>query len=178
MLDQETIDILKQYFVFDRIFDLIEYDLDMERLYNDLKSLRKDVFESNYRFIFLHYDTEYYVAPDMPGLTLMNLQKILESLDISNYFCLILTQQNLQSMCKQVACESTTESCSISAITSHLHCPIHPAITDINLDLNEKLISKKYISLNGVGRVHRRVLISLLENKNLLSSGMVSYLGK
>jgi hypothetical protein len=68
--------------------------------------------------------------------------------------------------------------CSIATITNHLHKPIHPKIENINLELNETSISKKYISLNGIGRFHRRILISLLQNRNLLESGMVSYQGE
>jgi hypothetical protein len=180
LITKEAITILKKHFVFDRIFNLIDYDLDMERLYKELRALRKDKFETNYRFIFLHYDTEYYITPTSPaGITLINLQKILESLDISNYFCLILTQQDLQPMCNRVWQEfASNDSCSITSIHNFLHKPIHPTITDCNLEPNETLITKKYISLNGVGRFHRRMLISLLKSKNLLDSGMVSYLGK
>ena len=99
VLDQTTIDILKKYFIFDCIFNLLDYDLNMQQLYNELKELKQNEYEPNYRFIFAHYDTEYYINHSTPGITLINLQKILESLDIPNYFCIPLTQQNLQSMC-------------------------------------------------------------------------------
>jgi hypothetical protein len=179
ILDQSVIDILKKYFIFDRIFDLIDYDLNMDQLYNELKVLKKDKFEHNYRFVFLHYDTEYYITQNLPGITLINLQKILESLDIPNYFCLLLSQQDLQPMCNRVWKDfASNDSCSIANIHNFLHNPIHPYIKDSNLESNETLITKKYISLNGVGRFHRRILISLLKSKNLLESGIVSYLGK
>jgi len=174
-----AIAILQKYFIFDRIFDLVDYDLNMEQLHNDLQSLRKDRYEPNYRFIFLHYDTEYYISQDAAGLTLTNLQKILESLDISNYFCLILSHQRLQSMCvnaKQNIIPYTD--CSMGTITNHLHGLMHPVIENIKLDLNEECISAKYISLNGAGRFHRRILVSLLQDRNLLESGMVSYHGE
>jgi hypothetical protein len=179
MLHKEAISILKKHFIVDHIFDLINYDIDMEQLHTELQKLRKDKYENNYRFVFLHYDTEYYITQNLPGLTLINLQKILESLDIPNYFCLLLSQQDLQPMCNRVWQEfASTDSCSIASIHNFLHNPIHPTITDYNLEPNETLITKKYISLNGVGRFHRRMLISLLKSKDLLDSGMVSYLGK
>jgi hypothetical protein len=178
MLIPEALDILKKHFVFDKIFNLLEYDLDMQRLYDDLKLLTRESYDANYRFIFLHYDTEYYITNDTPGTTLINLQKILESLDISNFFCILLTQQNLQPICNQLSKEFTSDDCSIAVITNFLHKPIHPTVKNCELEINATDISKKYISLNRVGRFHRRVLVALLKYKNLLRFGMVSYHGK
>ena len=138
MLSVSTNAILKKYFVFDRVFDLLDYDQDMDRLRTDLLLLRKHHHESNYRFVFLHYDTDYYITQDFPGITLINLQKILESIDIPNYFCLILSQQDLQPMCNRVWKEfAPNDSCSIANIRNFLHTPIHPFIKDSNLGLNE-----------------------------------------
>jgi len=78
--------ILQNYFDFDVIFNLLDYDYRMLDLYNEIKLLKKISYNSNYRFIFLHYDTEYYITNDEPGLTLRNLQRLLVSLDIPNYF--------------------------------------------------------------------------------------------
>jgi len=177
MLSESTVAILKKHFVFDRVFDLVEYDLNMDQLYQELKLLRKDHFESNYRFIFLHYDTEYYITQDSPGITIINLQKILESLDISNYFCLVLTQQTLQKQCQQARDLLSTDVCSIKTITNLLHTPCYPSVENKNLELNATAITKKYLSLNRVGRFHRQTLVALLKHKNLLKFGIVSYLG-
>jgi hypothetical protein len=173
-----VIDVLKKYFIFDCIFDLIDYDLNMQQLYNELKELRQIEYEPTYRFIFLHYDTEYYINHDTPGLTLTNLQKILESLDIPNYFCILLTQQNLQNMCNYVKKNLTNDNCSIDAISNILHKPCHPNIADKNLTLNEELIIKNYICLNGIARTHRLLIMALLKEKNLFDQGLVSYRGK
>ena len=178
ILDPEALAILNKYFVFDKIFDLLQYDMDMQRLYNDLALLKRDSYDDNYRFIFLHYDTEYYISQTTPGLTLINLQKILENLDISNYFCILLTQQDLQSTCNQLNIELTSNDCSIAVISNFLHKPIHPTVQDSKLELNVTSISKKYISLNRIGRFHRRIIVAFLKYKNLLQFGMVSYHGK
>lgn len=178
VVDPAVIEILKKYFVFDHIFNLYYYDTDMQKLYDTLKSLKKDVYEDNYRFIFLHYDTEYYIAQNLPGNTIINLQKILESLEIPNYFCIVLSQQHLQTQCQQARKLLTNDDCSIQTITNNLHHACYLPVENKDLDLNVEAISKKYISLNGVGRFHRRVLISLLKHKNLLDDGIVSYLGK
>lgn len=177
MLNHTAVSILKKYFVFDEIFDLLEYDFNMNELYNKLKELRKDCYDLNYRFIFLHYDTEFYTSPDYIGLTIINLQKILESLDIPNYFCLILSQQDLQPACNRAKeYFAPNDDCSITVIKNFLHTPIQPIVTDV--ELNEKNIQKHYVSFNNVGRFHRRILMALLRDNNLLNLGLVSYLGK
>jgi hypothetical protein len=151
----------------------------MDQLRAELLLLRKNQHEPNYRFVFLHYDTEYYITQDFPGLTLINLQKILESTDIPNYFCLLLSQQDLQPMCNLVWKEfAPNDSCSIANIHNFLHHQIHPYVEDTNLGINNLSITKKYISLNGTARFHRRMLVSLLQDKNLLDSGKVSHCGK
>lgn len=169
----ESIEILKKYFVFDRIFDLSEYDHTMDQLLNDLKPFVKDLYEDNYRFIFFHYDTEYYINKDLPGLTLLNLQRILVSLDISNYFCLILTQQDIKNQLEYLRKTETTDNVSIASIKNLLHnfwCnnPIPP-------NISSELIDKKFISLNGVPRAHRRLLTSGLQTNKLIDEGFVSY---
>ena len=165
--------ILQNYFDFDVIFNLLDYDYRMLDLYNEIKLLKKISYNSNYRFIFLHYDTEYYITNDEPGLTLRNLQRLLVSLDIPNYFCLILTQQNLDNQLETLRMQETNDSCRISHIANGLQPLIHFNINDVKN--NVELISRKFICLNGVKRFHRAMLYSMLVSKNLLNEGIISY---
>jgi len=165
--------ILNKYFVYDRVFNLLFYQNAMEELYNVLLPMKRPDYESNYRFIFLHYDTDYYITNNQPGILLRNLQKILVSLDIPNYFCLILTEQNIQKELDQLAQEETNNDCSISSIQHGLQDWIHKDFLDV--DLNYMQISKKYICLNRHRRSHRALLFSILKNKNLLDDGIVSF---
>ena len=164
---------LNKYFKYDKIFDLLEYDDRMLDLYQELKLLCKETYESNYRFIFLHYDTDYYITNDQPGILLRNLQKIIWSLKIGNYFCLILSQQDLQAELEKLRLEETTDSTAIACIT-------HP-LQDINYfpKLAENLscdsVEKHYINLTRAKRFHRIVLFRLLQDKNLLDKGMVTF---
>jgi len=165
---------LKKYFVFDRVFNLLAYDQDMTKLKEDLLPLVRDCYESNYRFIFLHYDTDYHISKDTPGLILRNLQKILHSLDISNYFCLILSQKDLQSHLDQLRIEETNDDCAIACITHRLQDLLFTLNCDAS-DLNVDSINAKFLCLNRVKRSHRTLLFALLQEHNLLDQGLVSY---
>lgn len=173
IIDDSIINILKKYFIFDKIFNLLDYDYNMEELHTQLKVLRKDSYEPNYRFVFLHYDTEFYLNNTV-GLTTYNLQVILQDLDIPNYFCLLITQQNIQQMLNHTNTQLTADPYSVAVLQNFLHTPLHQD-TDKNLELNPDSITSHYISLNGVRRFHRRVLVSLLKEKQLLDKGIVSY---
>lgn len=174
LVNSEVIDILKKYFKFDKIFNLLKYDQDMELLYDQLAELKKPIFESNYRFIFLHFDTDYYISKTEPGLTFLNLQRILTALDIDNYFCLIITQQNLENVSKIVKDITTKDSTSIAVISAMLW-QLYYMPVDGDLKINVDKISKKYISLNNIKRFHRRCLLALLKKNKMLNDGVVSY---
>jgi hypothetical protein len=170
----ENVDsILKKYFVYDKIFDLLKYDSDMSKLYDELKELKKDAYKENYRFIFLHYDTDYYITNNQPGLTLRNLQRILWGLDIDNFFCLVLSQQNLQPELDQLCVEETESDVPIACITHFLQDFLYDQKKDIDLSPNS--IERNYICLNGAKRFHRSCIFLLLQHYNLLDKGLVSY---
>lgn len=173
-----SVSILKKHFVFDKLFNLFEYDLDMSRLYTDLKKLKKEAYPHNYRFIFLHYDTEYYVQGNTYGVTMLNLQRILAELDISNYFCLVLSQQQLAPSLKTLKKQETVDSVTVASLqyqnfyftNQYFHRHDHTA------DINREAIVDHYFCANRQTRFHRRVFFSLLKSHNLLQQGSVSFL--
>lgn len=171
----ECIDLLNQNFIYDKIFDLLDYDNNLDNLYTELSALKKKKYESNYRFIFLHFDTDYYLFPNLPGVLIVNLQQILAELDIPNYFCLIITNhKNIDSELAQVCQLYTTDDYAISSIFTQLqYFHTSPHINDI--ELNSKDISLSYSCLNFATRSHRHFLIKLLATSNLLHKGLVSY---
>jgi len=165
--------VLNKYFVYDKIFNLLDYGQDYERLHHDIKLLTKESYENNYRFVFAYYDVDYYITKGQPGLQLRNLQRILRDLDISNYFCLILTQQNIQTQLDQLRVEETDDSVSIASIQHNLQDILYYPFKECNL-APEK-INKHYMSLNLVRRYHRTLLYGYLKEHNLLDQGIVSY---
>lgn len=176
-IDETMVSIFKKYFIFDQIFNLIEYDSNMPRLHQELNQLKQNSYQNNYRFIFAFYDTQYYITHDRPGVTLLNLQRILHNLDIPNYFCLILSQQNISDELKYLQRTETTDDCAISSIVCHDWYYTTNVFNTINVepDINPDLIYYKYQTLNRIKRFHRRVLFSILKDRNLLELGMISY---
>ena len=170
-----------KYFCYDKIFNLLDYDRDMLLLFNELKQLKKSHYDHNYRFIFYHWDTDYYLTNDIPGFTLRNLQRILANLDIPNYFCLIVTQQNIDNELEQLRIEEAPcDPFPISSISTKF--PISSISTGLqNFHIQEpnnvigSNVDKVFISLTGRQRHHRLMVLSLLKHKNLLDKGIVSY---
>lgn len=171
-LDRE-IQILKKFFQFDHIFNLLDYDQDMFRLYEDLKKLQKESYEPNYRFIFAFYDTDYHLA-NQPGITLRNLQRILRTLDISNFFCLILTQKNLARDLEILRKEETNDDCAISYIQHGLqdllHCFENPFL-DVNIDK----IEKKFIFLSNTKRCHKTLLMAMMNKEDIIDNSLIGF---
>ncbi len=164
--------ILREYFVFDQIFDLMEYAPDMSKLHRDLLPLIRQSYEPNYRFIFKFDDTDYHVTLDQPGLTLRNVQRILCSLDISNYFALIITTNSID----QHLLELQKEITDAHPISSIQHA-LNPGLLRFKdkVSLSSEKINKCFVSLNGRERDHRKIWFCLLKHHDLLDSGIVSF---
>jgi hypothetical protein len=165
--------ILDKYFKYDKIFDLYDFDMNLPQLHEELRQLKKQEYEPNYRFVFLHYDTDYYITNDQPGILLRNLQKIIWSLDISNYFCLILSQQDLQPELDRLRIEETTDDVSIACITHCLQDLMYLPQQAHNKNFDG--VEKHYICLNLIPRIHRICMFVLLQYNQLLDKGLVSY---
>lgn len=164
---------LSKYFKFDKIFNLFPYGCSLSELKEDLIPLCKEKYENNYRFIFLHYDTDYHITNDQPGIILRNLQRILFSLGIPNYFVLVISQKNLQSHLDLLHEQETNDTCAITCLTHPLEENTH--YKKINTDYNDDKIVCKFMSLNRVTRFHRTLLYALLKHEDLLKHGSVSY---
>lgn len=68
-----------------------DYDASIEWLYNECRPLHRSAYAENQRIIFLH-NKDYYVESDrLVGIVLKNVQVMLNELDISNYFALVVS---------------------------------------------------------------------------------------
>lgn len=173
MQHDELTPALNKYFVYDRIFTLLDYPISLSGLKEELVPLTKPFYKDNYRFIFLHYDPDYYIAKDQQGLQLRNLQTILRELNISNYFCMVISQRNLQEELDQIAEQETNDDCSIFCLHHNLIPGHHFEYKKTNL--NPENTEHNFMCLNRVKRKHRTALYALLKRKKLLNKGAVSY---
>lgn len=80
-------------------FDLVKFDNLSERdIHNLLQPLHKLEFAKNELIIFYCFSPLAHRFDDMPAETLCRLQKILVYVDIPNFFCLVITNNdNMQS---------------------------------------------------------------------------------
>lgn len=174
-IGNDITEILSKYFLYDQIFDLSHYQTCPEKLHEELSKLTRPCYENNYRFIFLHYEADDYIFEGAPGVALFNLQNILQSLDISNYFCLIISEQDLHKELVYLQKHLTTDDCAIACIQNQLwYCTEFEPQNHLHRQLNPELITKKYISLNLTRRLHRRCILAVLNFRKLFDQGLVS----
>jgi hypothetical protein len=162
-----------------QFYDLSIYDFNMESLYQKLKVYltnrfgnNKLCFDFSERLVFHHYDHDFYLNKEFPGLTLYNLQLILKELGIPNYFCRIVTNLPNYSKYTQLAQQIlTSDPCAITPITtSYFH------INEINdIDLNIKDIDRPFVVGSRLSRFHRTIFVAKLFANNLQNKGYVNY---
>jgi hypothetical protein len=147
-------------------------------LYEELSKLAKPSYENNYRFIFLHYEPETYIFPGVPGVALTNLQNIVKSLDISNFFCLVISAQDFRKELAYLQKHLTTDECAMGFIRNQMwFCTEFEPQNHLHRQLNPDAIAKKYISLNFSKRFHRQCMLAVLKHHNVIDQGLVSYGG-
>jgi hypothetical protein len=153
---------------------IVDYDDRLSDLFSLLQSVKKDVFEPQDRIVFIVDDTQYYINNEI-GITLHNLQQILYQLDIPNYFCLIIGNQEY--FAKETGLTRKIygkDSCKIDVLDCYVDTWLK--IDQIQpVACNFDKIEKNYVFLSRVTRKHRVMLYSLLANDDLLDRGLVSF---
>lgn len=173
LTNDNVVDYLSQHFNIIGVFNLNEYDWCLDKLYNQLATIKKSEFAHNDRIIFKSLDTLYYVNNSI-SLLIHNIQQILYQLDIPNYFCLFVTNQDyLAEEFKIVKQAYGTEKCSIGLIDIYLDWGQIDLVNDVEFNFN--LIERSYITLSRNRRKHRVMLFSLLNENSLLDKGLVSF---
>jgi hypothetical protein len=163
------------------IFNLINYDENMGTLYHDLKHMLHNKFNGspqefgpNERIIFLHYDLDFFIHRELPGFTLYNLQLILRELDISNYFCIVVSNlpnfEKYTKLAKNLLTNDDFDLCAVS--TSYFN------ITYSKLEkqsVSPELIEYPFTVLSRLSRFHRTYFMSQLFDRQLQDLGQISY---
>jgi MoaA/NifB/PqqE/SkfB family radical SAM enzyme len=122
----QVIEKLKQEF---EILEILDIDQDIDSIYSQLANIRKDHFEPLEKILILQKNSDIYEYIDYPGQQLVNLQKCLSDLDISNSFVTVITgNPDINIELEQVRCQLSTD-----------HLPMQSIIIDNNY---EKLVKK------------------------------------
>jgi len=164
---------------------LLDYDYNMSLLYHDLKSWLYQrfgnepvSFQPNQRIVFWHQDVDFYINDSFPGLTLYNLQLILKELDISNYFCAVVTRTQHYHKYTELARQLLTcDDFSISGITSCYEGADWHAnlVKDLCPATHSNIIKRPFIVLSRRRRPHRTYFMSKLFRQGLHHLGLVGY---
>lgn len=172
-LPPQLTDLLRKYYNFDKIIDLETFDYDYSALREILRGLKKDHFGPNDRIIFYNREPAFFVR-QRDHIAWYNLQKILSDLDISNRFCIVITQHHSQDYFNEIYKEITSDDFPISVFDYWQFADWMPIPSD-HIDLNVDLIQKHYVTLNRIRKKHRSLVIGYLDYYNILDKGIVSY---
>jgi hypothetical protein len=169
-----SLDILK-------IYNLAEYDRNMALLYNDLQQFLNDWFQGNptsfkhnERIVFVHTDLDYFINDQFPPFTLYNLQLILRELDISNFFCIVISNlPNYNKYSQLTKNLLTTDTYAIKTVNSLY--PIVYKFHPVNDHAEIQSITKPFCIQSRLSRFHRTYFISQVFKSNLQNYGYVAY---
>jgi hypothetical protein len=154
------------------IVDMKHLDSDLNGLYSRLMPHKDRVFAWNERLIFAFIDSDYYPSMDSVGNNTHNLFEIIADLDLSTDHMIILaTNPGIEKEIQHV-CDQKNLSC--PKIINFVLWYTFPELQNFscNLDLEKKFL---YSCLNGQPRTHRKTLIAMLYQNNLIDQGMISY---
>jgi hypothetical protein len=169
--------ILNHHFNVIGIFNLNAYEHCMPNLYAELKKIKKEQYNNEDRIIFELFDHDFYLDSQGPGWALYNLQLILRTLDISNFFCLLLTQQpDYNDYTTYVQKILTTDAFPIRSITTVAKKESWLSLNETStVEQSADLIKKSYCVLSRESRDHRTFFLSQLFFENLFDHGLIGY---
>jgi hypothetical protein len=174
LIHQKVIDLVKEKYKLLEILDLVFYDNCLSELDQLLNKYQNYTFAPDERIVVLHHDTDYYPSEDGIGNNIYNLFKLLARNSIPMEFVIMFTNHyGIKS--------------EIHHLCSHIVNQTQPKIiyTALWYDFPQNLenipplvyqnIEYLYTCLNGVERAHRVLTLCYLQQKDLLSQGMISY---
>lgn len=163
-----------------KFYDLVNYDSDMHKLYDDLSAYidsrfkdRKIDFKDNDRIIFFLSDHEFFISDNFPGFTTYNLQIILRELDIPTYFCRLITAVPNYKKYTSMARDLLNPLDKPIPVVTSLYSRIDDQYPDTNL--NPQCVKKLFSIGSRLRRTHRTYFMAQLFSKNLQDFGYINY---
>ena len=168
MTDQFQHAIYRKYNILDH-FEFKEFDADWLNFESHLRSIRKDVYEHNDRYIIEHQDTDYYIEQTFPyGIGLYNLINMFKNLDIPLHTMLLFTNHfGISAEINRLAPDVNDRPTVIETFITNTHYSSNYIEPEINSDAIEY---PAICLIGGTRRVHRFALFRFFEQHHLLNT--------
>ena len=157
-------------------FDFVENDVNPEIFFNFIQRWSTHSFLPNERLLIINLDCDYYPGEQTSpiGNNNYNFFRLCSHYGIPTEFLIYVTttfgtHNEVVYLCNKFNCTSPTviETICVPVTTTQEVKPV---------DFNEHLISKLFVSMNRIYRMHRLLLLCYLKEEKLLEHGHVSYL--
>jgi hypothetical protein len=160
-------------------YDLVCTDYDFDILKRLMSDTHKNVYNSLDKYIVVHYDTDYYLPNCNYGLTIFNLVKTFEELDIPLHTMIFVTNHNgIAREFKELIPKEEIEFNFPIIIDNYLTCfSVASSISSLALSvpLNIDSVTKNAMCLMGCKRIHRNIVFNSIKDNDLLNSIATAY---
>ena len=175
-LSQEVVNIITEKYNILDFIDLVDF-MDPEKLSSALEKYNSHEFLHNERLVILHHDTDYYELINTTGYHVYNFFRLCANFDISlNHILFVTNHYGIKDEIRNVE-KNICNSSDVKVIytAQWYDFPGYEDIESAKKYHNMYTPQVLYSCLNGQIRMHRLLLLSLLNEKHLLEKGMISY---
>lgn len=155
--------------------DMLNYDFDLDRLYEVLLEFSDYNFMPNQRILITQSDTDVYVDDSNFGFTLWNIYSILAYLDIPGEHVIYLHHHTQDAESKKIAKTKNISSMQ-NIYNPYVWLPLGSDVA--NKKLSAELIQYPYMFLSGIPRSNRQYTMCKLTEQNLHNAGLIAYHNK
>jgi len=159
-----------------KTINLIDYDHDFYKLYNELLSIKKNKYSIDEKIIILHNDTEYFYYDSPIGFSIHNLLTCIQQADIPMHVFVILTNHCYYK--KSIIDCIKNKNDIPTIIFTYVNNVSFTHVKEFVNNKNNIEKNIKYFALGlwgGTVRPHRTALIKWLKYKNLDKKIQISY---
>lgn len=179
-LAEPFISLLQTKFNIIALLDINNIDQDWNILRDVFLDTRKEVYNSNDRYVIVHTDTDYYLPHCPYGLSMFNLVRTFLHNDIPLDTLLLVTdhkgiKKEFEILIPKEMHKHNFPTIVDDCLTGFYCARLGMTVTEPNF--KEDSIVRHGVSMIGVPRVHRNMLYNQLCDKKLLDAYAISYKG-
>jgi hypothetical protein len=160
-------------------YDLVYTDHNFDILEECLRETKKKTYSAKDKYIIVHYDTDYYLPGSSYGLTIHNLIKTFDQLDIPLHTIIFVTNhKGIEREFNKLIPDKNKKHNFPIIIDNCMMCfKVSSEIAEVatNTPINVDKITKHAMCLMGCKRIHRNVLFNFIKKNNLLNKIITAY---